>query len=169
MRKTVAQFEMVVRLPLTYASENFKMGNVSAMQVGQLAFVKVRSVSRSVLAIDGSKPVYFKVQGAIHEAPLAEGQKRKTSADGQEMKSPDIMHVVNLETGEDSTIVANSVLKSELQRTYPNDAYVDKCFAVEKTGTKRSANGTNYSTFQISEIEVKQAEPAQETRPAAKK
>jgi hypothetical protein len=146
------------------------MAKVAEMNIGQMAFVKVRSVTRPVLAIDGSKPVYFKVTGVIHEAPLAEGQKRKKSADGQEMKSPDIMHVVNLETGEDSTIVANSVLKSELQSTYPNDAYVNKCFAVEKTGTKRSANGTNYSTFQISEIEIKQAEQAPEAaKPAVKK
>jgi hypothetical protein len=141
------------------------MNSVAEMKIGSLAFVKVRSVTRPVLAIDGTHPVYFKVQGVIHEAPLAEGQKRKKSADGQEMKSPDIMHVVNLETGEDSTVVANSVLKSELQSTYPNDAYVDKCFAVEKTGTKRSANGTNYSTFQISEIRLQEPEATKPVPP----
>ena len=140
------------------------------LQLGQLAFVKVRSVTRPVLTIDGSKPCYFKVQGAIHEAPLAEGQKRKKSADGQDMKSPDIMHVVNLETGEDSTVVCNSVLRSELQSTYPSDAYIGKCFAVEKTGTKRSANGTNYSTFTISEIEIQNPEPvAEQASPKPKK
>lgn len=134
------------------------MANVSAMQVGQLAFVKVRSVTRPVITIDGSKPVYFRVDGEIHEAPLTEGQKRKKAPDGTEMKQPDIMFATNLETGEESTVVCKSVLKSELEKTYPNVGYVGKSFAVEMTGKKRSGTGMEYNTYQISEIELQQTE-----------
>lgn len=135
-------------------------------QVGQMIFVKVRSVTRPILKMDGSKPVYFKVEGAIHLAPAMEGGRKQKDAAGNELPPPEIMFVTNLETGEESTIVVNKVLGSELSSTYPSDAYVGKCFAVEKIAP---AGNKRYATFQISEIEVKAAAPKEETKPAAKK
>jgi hypothetical protein len=131
------------------------------VKIGEMIFVKKRSVTRPILQIDGSKPVYFKVDGGIHLAPLTEGQKPKLGPDGKEMQQPHIVMVTNLETGEESTIVTNSILKSELEKTYPSEGYVGLSFAVEKTGSKRSSSGTTYSTYQISEIEI-QAPPAVE-------
>lgn len=128
-----------------------------------LIIKKAKAVTRSVIQIDG-RPVYFRMDGPIHEAPLSEGQKRKIGPDGKEMRSPDIAHVTNLETGEEATVVANSVLKSELMSCYPNESYIGRSFCVEKTGTKRSANGTNYSTFVIMEVSVEA--PADVDEPA---
>jgi len=144
----------------------------SSIAVGTMLFVKKRSVTRPVMQIDGSKPVYFKVEGPIHIAPQVEGIKPKVASDGTIMPNPHIVHVVNLETGEESTIVANSVLKSELSSNYPDEGYVGKSFCVSKTGTKKSASGTSYSTFQISEIELAEetpGEPVKATPPAMSK
>lgn len=128
--------------------------------IGNLVFVKVKSVTRPILKMDGSKPVYFKVEGAIHLAPAMEGGRKQKDAAGNELPPPEIMFVTNLETGEESTIVVNKVLGSELQSVYPSDAYVGKSFAVEKIAP---AGNKRYATFQISEIELQQAEAPKQT------
>lgn len=122
-------------------------------------FVKVRSVTRPVLKIEGS-PVYFTVQGAIYKAPVMEdGSKAKKGEDGNPLPPPDLMNVINLETGEESLIVVNTVLGKNLQEHYPSDAYVNKSFEVVKFQPNKAA-GKRYATFSISEIEVTPVEEA---------
>jgi hypothetical protein len=135
------------------------MSNMASIKIGDMVLVKKRSVTRPILQIGDKAAVYFRFDGEIHEAPLSEGQSPKKGPDGQVMRQPDIAHVLNLETGEESTIVCNSVLKSEIMGAYPDKGYIGKSFAVEKTGSKKSANGTTYTTFGITEVEVKAAEP----------
>jgi hypothetical protein len=132
------------------------------IKVGSLVFVKTRSVTRPIMKIDGSKAVYFRVNGKIHTAPAMEGGRAQKDASGAELPPPNIMFVTNLETGEESTIVVNKVLGSELESNYKDGSYVEKCFAVEKIAP---AGNKRYATFQISEIEL-QAPPASEKIPA---
>ncbi len=138
--------------------------SVTDVKVGGLMFVKVKSVTRPILKIEkGGKPVYFRCDGPIVQAEQMEKGREKLDANGVALPPPFIMPVTNLETGEENTIVLNKVLHSELEKNYPDQSYVSRCFAVEKyapSGDKR------YSTFMIAEVELKQETAATSASPS---
>jgi hypothetical protein len=125
------------------------------MNIGSLLFVKVKSVTRPVMKIE-AKTVYFKVDGPIHKAAPMEGAKAQKDASGNVLPPPDLMFVTDLETGEEKTVVVNTVLGLELSKTYPEEKYVGKCFMVEKIAP---AGNKRYATFQISEIALQETAP----------
>ncbi len=74
-----------------------------------------------------------------------------------------VMRVQDLEdsSGTIFSTIVNSVLKSELEKNYPNDSYVGHMFRVVKLGT----GGKKYHTFGLDEIKPKGA-PAVPAAPA---
>ena len=121
------------------------------LEIGGLVFVKSKSVTRPILRMDGSKPVYFRIDGPIVQAVKMEGGRAKRDANGNELPPPEIMPVTNLETGEESTVVVNKVLGSELRENYSEDSYVGHSFCVQKIAP---AGNKRYATFDIAEIQL---------------
>jgi hypothetical protein len=64
---------------------------------------------------------------------------------------PDVAEVTNLATGESCILVCNTVLSSELRRSYPEHSYVGRAFAFRRGS---SQNDRRYKVFQIVEIDV---------------
>jgi hypothetical protein len=110
-----------------------------------------KHVTLPLLKQEDGKPIYIKTTGAIFQAKELEGQRARKNAEGQVQQPPHLMHVTNLETGEEMQIIANEVLKSTLEDAYPNESYVGKSFAVER---KPIQKGKKYATFTVTEIEV---------------
>ena len=123
--------------------------------IGNVQFEEVRSVTRPVLKIEaGKEPVAVLVQSVIRMATDTGEGRAKKGDDGKALPPPELMDVVNLVTGEESVVVVNSVLGSELREKYPNDSYVDKAFYLAKTAPNAAA-GKRYATFTIKEVRVK--------------
>ena len=130
--------------------------------IGGMKFVKAKSVTRPVLKIEkNGKPVYFRIDSTIRVAEKMEKGREKLDANGIPVPPPHIMDVTNLETGEENTVVCNSVLQSELESNYADGDYVGRCFSVEKFAP---AGDKRYATFSIAELALEgdgvEAQPA---------
>lgn len=123
---------------------------MSSIKLGNLTFKTIKSVTRPVLKIE-KKPVFFKVESVIRQAPATEAGREQKGKDGTVLPPPELMDVIDLETGFEAVVVVNKVLGLELRKTYPKDGYIGKMFSVTKYAP---ANGKRYATFQISEIEM---------------
>lgn len=98
------------------------------------------------------KAHYFTVKGSIFQAKEITGGRKPVVKEGvAPVKPPELMEVVNLETGELVHLIAGTVLATELREQYPNDTYVGKSFSVTKN---KIADNKRYATYSITEIEV---------------
>lgn len=81
----------------------------------------------------------------IPEAPmaLAEGKPQP------DMEPPTLLRGIDLDTGEPVQIVVPIVLKSELEKAFPNDGYVGVKLEIHK----KKVESKRYSTFEIYELE----------------
>lgn len=90
----------------------------------------------------GRTPQYFRMEGKMHQ-----GEEIKNS----NKQPPWLIEVSNLETGEIGQIIAPKILESELNKHYPKDTYVGKCFALSITPPVEG--GKKYNLVNITEIE----------------
>ncbi len=86
-----------------------------------------------------------KIEQAMHV-----GKEMKPGPDGKQKEPATICDVIDLRTGEPAQIIANAVVKSVLNESYPNDSYVGLCFAITK---QNRVQGKSYDPFTIEEIE----------------
>lgn len=139
-------------------------------------FRVVRHVTRPLLKIEEGTLYYIKVDSAIRQAEQMKNPKKikQTQADGTVIEviqpPPFVVDVTNLEGGTPSQMVCNEVFRTELQKQYPSDAYVGKYFELVKNS---KAEGKNYNTFGITELEIvkdeaeQKQDAAKQTTPAA--
>ena len=105
-------------------------------------------LTRPVLKLELDQPRYVKIVAAMY---IGKEMKKKKGAEDDKQKEPaTIIDCVDLETGAECEIVANTVLKSVLSETYPEAGYVGKCFAITKQAKQP---GRDYNKFKIEEIE----------------
>jgi hypothetical protein len=95
-----------------------------------------------------NRPYYVRFEEAIHEGEKLEKQKYDNAAM--------IAKVLNFETGEISLMICRTVMKKEIERNYPGESYVRKCF--ELIYQNHPNPDVKYKLFTISEI----AEPSPE-------
>lgn len=115
-------------------------------------------VTRTVLSLKDAKPddaFLVAFEGlATQAAPILKRDgTEKTAPDGKPMVPPFLCDIENLQTGEKQVIIMNAVLRSELERAYPNGDYVGRAFAIARTG-KGGGVDNRYATFRIVELEV---------------
>lgn len=140
--------------------------NTSQLTPFQMSnFRVIKHVTRPLLKLVDNQPAYVKVDGAFKQAEQQKKPKMVKQADGSEVPQPPpfVVDVTNLENNQPSTMVANEVFRTELQKQYPNDTYVGKYFEVIKN-TK--AEGKNYNTFGITEIAPVETEAPKAGEPA---
>lgn len=81
-------------------------------------------------------------------SPMTQGKPQKNAKEGE--KPADLLHAINIDTGEEGHIIVPAVVKSTLDEIYPDNAYVNCCFLMVK-GDK--PKGKRYYQYQLDEIE----------------
>jgi hypothetical protein len=103
----------------------------------------IKKLVRNVLRMEQDKPVHFQVTGEVY--------KGKENPEKPNDKPADLCDVINMDTGEEMTVIVPAVLLSIWNEVYPEAAYVGKGFAVTK-GEK--PEGKRYFKYSVDEIEV---------------
>lgn len=85
-------------------------------------FVKLRQVTLPALKLVKGTPRYIKTVRAMYLGEKIDGDVDR--------KAATLLHSIDLETGEEGVVICPSVLVSELNRNYPGDSYVGRCFEV---------------------------------------
>lgn len=118
---------------------------------GGFKFKVKKHVTLPLLVVNDEVPSYVKITGAIFQAKELEGSRARKNENGQVQQPPHLFHAINLETGEMVQAIANDVLKSTLEDTYPDESYVGKSFEYVRHAMVK---GKKYKTFSITEIEA---------------
>lgn len=113
---------------------------------------------------DNGTPSYVFFTSAIFKAKVNEVEQKKYVKDlasweasnkkepaPQVPNPPELAHVIDMESGEVAQIIANAILKTEIEDNYPDDTYVGKGFEVKKF---KPTGGKRYAMIQIAEVEV---------------
>lgn len=106
----------------------------------------VKQITRTVL-----KQVNGETLEVIFEGPFVEAPpivKRGKVVEDPDKKPPYIAEVEGFEDGRKYQLIGNTVLRSELDRAYPNDGYVGKAFAITP-----SKGAKDYRVYEVAEIE----------------
>lgn len=105
----------------------------------------VRAVTLSVLS--------FKQVGTEHTIkilePMRESESKMIQKDG--MKNAHVCPIIDLETGEQHMFVVPTVVRGNLEESYPDNAYVGKCFYIKNDGG-RGENGKRYNKYTVIEV-----------------
>lgn len=128
--------------------------------VGNSSFKIKTWVTRSVLKQEHGVPFYINIERPIYLSTMDPENSEYKDAAGNGVV-PEIIDVVNLETGELQVVIANTVLASELRRSYPDDSYVGKLFGVQTLKPGRGNHGADkrYAMYKIIELEMDKAAP----------
>lgn len=111
---------------------------------GGKQFTVKRMVTLPLLKHADGATVFIRIKGAIFV-----GKQIKTEGKANE-KPADLVNVVELHSGRDMQYIVSAIVKSNLIELYPDDSYIDRCFAIRKGET---IPGKRYKGFEILEIE----------------
>lgn len=117
---------------------------VSPLEQSNLKFRVVKHVTRPLLKMEDGQDYYIKF-----EAKMFQAEALKNAPASDKKAPPYIAHVVDLETGHASQIICNEVLRTEIDKSFPNDTYVGKAFHIIRN---KIAENKKYATFNITEI-----------------
>lgn len=128
--------------------------NVPAVQLGREGSVveiapgvklkMTKQVTRRVFPQEVGKPLPVKITGEIYKGEKINQGKSK------DMDAADLAPVEHLVTKELGLIIVGAVLKGELERSYPNNGYINKCFVIS-TGEK--ADGKRFRPVTLFEVD----------------
>jgi hypothetical protein len=102
----------------------------------------VRQVSRIVLKFKQHEPVFIRVETALRRAE--EGRNKKS-----DMAPGHVFEVFDLDRNIPMICFAPAVLTGELEKGYPNESYVGRCFQIME---KEKPTGVTYRLFDVKEI-----------------
>jgi len=103
-----------------------------------------KALTKTLFKLENNTAYYLRVDGAIFTGKKIDSGKTK------DMEPAELMHVTNLETGEEGQIIVPAVLGKILREECPNDSYVGKGFEI----VKFRDTGARYSTFNVAELEL---------------
>lgn len=107
---------------------------------------------RPVLKLVVSEPRYVLIQKAMYLGKDMKSRNKEVVEGDRKKKEPaHLLDSIDLVTGEECVVIANSVVQSTLEEEYPKGGYVGLAFEMMKLPRKE---GKEYFPFQISEIEV---------------
>lgn len=117
---------------------------------------KIKTLKRVTLPLlkqEDEKEYYVKFTSKFYLGKDIDGN---SAGDNQEGKKnpPHLAQIINLETGREMELIANAVLKKNIEEVYPDDSYVGKCFEI----VRHNIQGKNYKGYDIAEI----ADPSNE-------
>lgn len=104
----------------------------------------VSDVTLPVLKQEDNVPMFIKL-----DSPVYKGEAMNDK-DGKALEPADLSKATNLETGEIGVVVMNTVLKSAIEKAYPDNTFVGKCFRLERAPVPNK----RYKAYKIQEIKV---------------
>lgn len=107
-------------------------------------------VTLPVLKLETGKPRLLRINSPIEKSRYVDPKAGVDEATG-EKKRASICDVADLQTGELGRLVVATVIEKNLQEGYEGDAYVGRCFLIEK-GLKRPDK--RYIEYSIVEVNV---------------
>lgn len=111
---------------------------------GGKQFSVKRMVTLPLLKHADGATVFIKIKGAIFT-----GKQVKTEGKVNE-KPADLVNIQEMVSGRDMQYIVSAIVKSNLEELYPDQSYVEKCFAIRKGET---VVGKRYKGYEILEIE----------------
>lgn len=113
-------------------------------------FTRKKRLTKPALKFVVDSPMYVLIMGKIHEGETR-GKAQIDPQTGQPKRPPFVCDVIDLTTGEECTLIAAEIIKTELSASYPNDSYVGHGFEITKQKRKE---GKRYDPYDISEIDL---------------
>lgn len=124
-------------------------GSAPVLGATNSKYAAVRRVTLTTLKLEIEVPAYVTILAAMEEKERSEKQRSRDD-DGDGAKTITVAQVSNVETGEVHHLVVPAVVKSELEASYPDGAYVQKSFMLVKHEKKA---GKRYYNYTITEID----------------
>jgi hypothetical protein len=122
--------------------------NITFGQVDMGRFAVAKYVAVPMLEVPPGQSFVCQMFDAMRELPAIEGQKRKYK------DSPHYASTIKAPNGEARLFTWNTVFRSEMEKSYPDESYVGKWFRITRLPIKR---GKDYATFAIEELELRDA------------
>ena len=121
----------------------------ATISLGNGQYEVARQVTRTVMRQVDGVPFHVSIDSAIYT-----GEELKGGRGGGAQYAPaDLAEVTDLATGELHLLIMNTVLRSELERAYPDQSYVGKSFAiVGGKGVTKDGEPAKYKTYKILEL-----------------
>lgn len=107
-----------------------------------------RNLTLPTLSLKANEVCFVRFDEKIYIGKKAEPKDKEAAKE-----PPHLVNVTDLETGEQKTLILNTVLVSTINEAYPNDSYVGLAFRIEKLEKKA---GKDYHTFKVQEVEAPQ-------------
>jgi len=105
----------------------------------------VKAVTLPILKKADDQPIFVTIT-----SPIILG-KQMAAKEGEAAQEPaHLCNVINLETGEEMQMIANTVLRGSLDETYPKESYVNKSFKI----VQMKVPGKRYKNYSMFEIEA---------------
>jgi hypothetical protein len=141
-REAIAQSEVQQSEVERVATEADAKPMHSNLAVSQFKFKKTKVVALPLFKLVPDEEVYFLVDDAMYVGKSIDDKKEPAI----------LMHVTDLETGEQGQIIIGKVLKDLISENYEDDSYVGKKFAL----TLRKRADKKYNTYDFAEIETEE-------------
>lgn len=115
----------------------------------------VKQVTRTVLQQVENVPFAVEFEGPAHESEV-----QTPARGGTKMQPARVADVINLVTGSRQVLIMNTVLEGEMDRNYPDQAYVGRKFAIRShfpsdgEAPDGSTRKRRYKVYEIVEIEM---------------
>lgn len=128
------------------------------INLGGMSFTVAKQVTKTVLPQIDGQPFYIRFETKAYQ-----GEELKTGRGGKQQYAPArLAEVTDLETNQLHLLIMNTVLESELDRSFPDGGYAGKCFAINRA-PKANKDGvvdpeTRYKVYTILEIVPPEAE-----------
>jgi hypothetical protein len=112
-------------------------------------FQKLRQITLPVLKMSPGKMRYVAFIGPMHVGRELKGGKNVDPS--KPKKEPAVVaHCLDMETGEEGTLICAAMLRSELDDNYPGGAYVGRGFEISHTRTP----DRDYNIVSVCEVSV---------------
>jgi len=122
---------------------------------GGFEIAGVKTVTRPVLKQHDHIWMAVRFDSEIFQGKELTGTKR----DGEAKIAPaQLAYVTNLETGEEQTLIVNAALKTGLEDTYPEKAYVGRAFALRSKIRPHDGGKKQIREYEVKELILRKAE-----------
>ena len=126
----------------TKAAETQAENKVAETKAPEAPKWKRKAVTRPLLKMENNKPYHVRFDSEFFVG--------KTIKDDAKKQPPTMVHVTNLDTGEEQDLIVPVVLKGTIDEHYPDNKYVGKMFEI----TREAPEGARkYNLFSVTELE----------------
>lgn len=123
------------------------IGNIKLRVTRQVTLPHLKHEEGQIVAFKILCPIY--VGENLIETDKGELAPKDAKPKAAPMAPPHLVRCTNLEDHNDYTYIIGAVVQSNLERTYPDETYVGKCFAIIK-GPKQP--GKRYHQYAVHEV-----------------